>query len=359
MPIIKPAIRDRQTIKLKNKTMITLQQFLNQQVLPSQGASAMPALEEAYICPLTNLSLIEVAGENAAEFLHNQLSNDVQHLQTTETRLAAYCSPKGRMLASLLLWKTNSSIFLQISSTLQVSIQKRLQMFIMRSKVKLSNVSDEYVLIGLGGKNAGAVLTQWFAHLPETVNAKIDNDNGSLFRAADAFGHPRYQWVIKRDLLENIWTELDAKLSYASSSVWRTAEILAGIPYITDKTQEQFVPQMVNFELIGGVNFKKGCYPGQEIVARSQYLGKLKRRMFIADIPSNDVQAGMEVFSPDDASQPCGMIVNAEIQDHQNTICLVEMKVVDQEAGHIHLGSNIGPTLKFLPLPYPMLDITQ
>ena len=339
--------------------MITLQQFLNQNVSPSQDASTLQLMKKGYICALTNLSLIEVTGENAAEFLHNQLSNDVQHLDTAETRLAAYCSPKGRMLASLLFWKTNTSIFLQISSTLQATMQKRLQMFVMRAKVKLNNVSDEYVSIGLGGEDAGAALTSWFPQLPAIANAKIDNDNGSVIRSADAFGYPRYQWIIQRNVLEQIWGELETKLTHVGNNVWRQAEILAGIPHITDKTQEQFVPQMVNFELIGGVNFKKGCYPGQEIVARSQYLGKLKRRMFIAEIISNNVQEGMEVFSSADASQPCGMIVNAEIQDHQHYICLVEMKVADQEAGNIHLGSNIGSTLKFLPLPYPMLDITQ
>ena len=338
--------------------MITLKQFLNPVVESPQNANPLQAMENGYICALTDLSLIEVSGENSAEFLHNQLSNDVQHLDTDETRFAAYCSPKGRMLASLLFWKTDSSIFLQISSTLQEAVQKRLQMFVMRAKVKLLNVTDEYVSIGLGGANAGQTLQRWFPQLPEIVNAKIDSDCGSLIRAADAFGHARYQWIIRQDLLDTIWPELEAKLSHVGNTVWRRAEILAGIAHITKITQEQFVPQMVNFELIGGVNFKKGCYPGQEIVARSQYLGKLKRRMFIAEIFSNDVQAGMEVFSAADASQPCGMIVNAEMLDSQSHLCLVEMKMADYEAGNIHLGSKLGPTLRFLPLPYPMLDIT-
>ena len=315
-------------------------------------------MERGYICAMTDLGLIEMTGENAAEFLHNQLSNDVQHLGTNETRFAAYCSPKGRMLASLFYWKTNVSIFLQMSSTLHEAIQKRLQMFVMRSKVKLQNVSDAYIPIGLGGANAGKTLQEWFPQLPEIINAKVDNDNGSLIRVADAFGHARYQWIIRRDVLENIWPELENKLTHVGNNIWRRAEILAGIAHITNKTQEQFVPQMVNFELIGGVNFKKGCYPGQEIVARSQYLGKLKRRMFIAEILSNDVQAGMEVFSAAEASQPCGMIVNAEMLASQKYLCLVEMKMADYEAGNIYLGDDQGSTLKFLPLPYPMLDIT-
>lgn len=339
--------------------MITLQQFLNHEVTPLQNANSLQAMETGYVSALTDLSLIEVTGENAAEFLHNQLSNDVQHLATTETRLAAYCTPKGRMLASLLFWKTGSSIFLQLSSTLKTTIQKRLQMFVMRAKVTLNNVSEEYVAMGIGGANAGKTLQAWFSQMPESVNAKVDNDYGSLIRATDAFGHARYEWIIRREILENIWPELEIKLTHVGNNVWRSAEILAGIPHITDKTQELFVPQMVNFELIGGVNFKKGCYPGQEIVARSQYLGKLKRRMFIAEILSSDVQAGMEVFSAADANQPCGTIVNAEIRDENSYICLVEIKVADHEAGNVHLGTNTESILKFLPLPYPMLDITQ
>jgi hypothetical protein len=347
-----------------NKTMTTLQQFLHQELITPQNTSSVQTMKAGYISALTDLSLIEVTGENAAEFLHNQLSNDVEHLTTEESRRAAYCSPKGRMVASLLFWKTGSSIFLQLSSTLQASIQKRLQMFVMRSKVKLNNVSEEYAAMGIGGENACKALQLWFPQLPESLNAKIDNEYGSLIRATDAFGHARYEWIIQREVLEKIWTELEVKfiqmnLAQVSSNAWRRAEILAGIPHITDKTQELFVPQMVNFELIGGVNFKKGCYPGQEIVARSQYLGKLKRRMFIAEIFSSDVQEGMEIFSSIDASQPCGTIVNAEIQDQNSYICLVEMKVADQEAGNIHLGTNTASTLKFLPLPYPVLDITQ
>jgi folate-binding protein YgfZ len=151
---------------------------------------------------------------------------------------------------------------------------------------------------------------------------------------------------------------LAAQLQIVDQSNWRKADILAGIPQITDRTQEKFVPQMVNFELIGGVNFKKGCYPGQEIVARSQYLGKLKRRMAIASIPANSVEAGMEVFSEADTSQPCGMIINAESDGVLKSICLVELKVADQEADQVHLGSSTGPKLNFLPLPYSMLDVT-
>ena len=339
--------------------MITLQQFLE---TPSTAISLTydaSLMEKGFVSALTDLSLIQVSGDDAANYLHNQLSNDIEHLDATAARLAAYCSPKGRMLASLFIWKTSEGIFLQLSSSIQAAIQKRLQMFVMRAKAKLLNVSAEYIMLGIGGATASKTLQQWFAQLPADTNSKVDNEYGSLIRVADAFGHARYQWIVKADALENYWSSLQQELQPVDASVWRRAEILAGIPRIIDKTQEQFVPQMVNFELIGGVNFKKGCYPGQEIVARSQYLGKLKRRMSIATIHSTEVRAGMELFAEDDASQPCGMIVNAELSNTEDSICLAELKVAIQETGQIHLGSSSGPVLQFLPLPYPMLDITQ
>lgn len=336
--------------------MTTLQQFLNQETVVSHNTNSLPDLEHGFLSVLSHLSLIRVTGIDAANFLHNQLTNDVEHLGHHEAKLAAYCSSKGRMLASVFFWKTEDDIFLQMSSTIQTSIQKRLQMFVLRAKVNIASASEEYISLGLGGKTIGKVLQYWFPHIPSDVHAKFDNEYGSVIRVADAFGYARYQWILKRSVLESIWPTLKDSLVFADASVWRRAEILAGIPHIIDKTQEQFVPQMVNFELIGGINFKKGCYPGQEIVARSQYLGKLKRRMSIAEIDSTEVQAGMEVFSDTDSSQPCGMIVNAELQSNQTSICLVELKVSDLDAGNVCFGSA---KLKFLPLPYPILDVTQ
>ncbi|MBC7490424.1 MAG: tRNA-modifying protein YgfZ, partial [Glaciimonas sp.] len=138
--------------------------------------------------------------------------------------------------------------------------------------------------------------------------------------------------------------------------VWRLGQIAAGIAQITLPTQEQFVPQMINYEVVGGINFKKGCYPGQEIVARSQYLGKLKRRTVLANVAAIDIAAATEVFSSADSLQPCGMIINAERlhQDADTSACLVEIKLAALDNGSVHVGSVDGPRLIFLPLPYMM-----
>ncbi len=319
------------------------------------------AAARGFVAPLTDLGLIAFSGEEAAHFLHNQLTNDVEHLGPEEARLAAYCSPKGRMLASLLMWRhSDGAVLLQLPRALQAPVQKRLQMFILRAKVKPADVSDSLVALGIGGGAAGAALAPWFATLPAAPYAKVDGAAGALIRVADAFGAPRYQWIATPEQAMQAWPQLTQSLQAAGAAVWRLADILAGVPRIVPATQESFVPQMVNFELIGGVNFKKGCYPGQEIVARSQYLGKLKRRMVAATLEAGSdslaVAAGMEVFSSADPDQPCGMVVNAEQSAPRTFALLVELKTAVLDEGGVHLGSATGPQLAFQSLPYALPD---
>ncbi|HJW56172.1 MAG TPA: folate-binding protein [Burkholderiaceae bacterium] len=328
------------------------------QSLTEQGKNpdAAPAPETDFIAPLTDLGLIALAGDDAAHFLHNQITNDVERLTPTEARLAGYCTPKGRLLATFLMWKSTDGIMLQLPHEIQPAIQKRLQMFVLRAKAKLSDATDSHVVLGLAGARAAAALSPWFPALPASPYTVVHADAGTLIRVADAGNSPRYQWITVQDVAEKAWPELAAALQPTDASAWRLSDIRAGIPRITQATQEQFVPQMINFELIGGVNFKKGCYPGQEIVARSQYLGKLKRRMFLALIAGQDARPGMEVFSAADPEQPCGMVVNAERTSQNESACLVEMKITAVDAGTVHLGSATGAALQFQPLPYPVTD---
>ncbi|WP_343733325.1 folate-binding protein [Duganella sp.] len=312
-------------------------------------------LAAGFFAPITDLGLIALDGEESASFLHNQLTNDVEHLGPNEARLAGYCSPKGRLLASFLMWRTASTIFLQLQRDIQVPVQKRLSMFVLRAKTKLSDATEapaNQVLLGIGGASAPAVLQTWFDALPAQPYAKIDHALGTLIRVADAFGAPRYQWLLSADAAETVKPVLAAKLAQGDVAAWHLSEIHAGVPQITKATQEQFVPQMVNYELLGGVNFKKGCYPGQEIVARSQYLGKLKRRTTLVSIPDLSAAAGMEVFATADPEQPCGMIVNAAPNGDGGVDALVEMKLAAIEAGSVRLGSADGVALTFLDMPY-------
>ena len=327
---------------------------------PASPADKHPqgTYDQGFFAELSDLGLIAFGGVDAAKFLHNQLTNDVLHLGSGEVRLAGYCTPKGRLLATMVLWHAGERIVAELAGELQATIQKRLQMFIMRDKVVVCDISADFTLIGLGGSGAATALAHWFPALPETTYTKCESAAGTLLRLADAWSQPRYQWIMPAAMAPQFRDELAAIMQQADIAYWRASEIAAAIPHITLATQEKFVPQMVNLEAVGGVSFKKGCYPGQEIVARSQYLGKLKRRMLPATVTASEVAPGMEVFSADDLEQPCGMVVNAARNPHDDsglTHCLVEVKTAVVESTTVHLGPN-GPLLNFSALPYALPD---
>jgi folate-binding protein YgfZ len=323
------------------------------------------SLEQAqagFICHLPELGLMRFSGEDAASFLHGQLTNEMLKFPSNQARLAAYCNPKGRILGSFLCWKNGDDIVLQCANDLQAGLQKRLQMFIMRAKAKVSDETPNVICLGLGGQQAQSVLTQFFPQISELVApySSQENQYGRLIRVHDAYSTARYQWILAQEIANNIASDALHGLTWCNSLSYQRAEMLAGIAHIAAATYEKFVPQMINFEVVGAVNFKKGCYPGQEIVARSQYLGKLKRRMAIAKITNTHVSAGMEIFSKEDPSQPCGMVVNSQLDfDGQHSLCLLEIKIADQQEGHVHLAEHAENVFEFLPLPYAIIDVTE
>ena len=306
-----------------------------------------PDAKSGFLCALTHLGVIAASGDDAEHFLHNQLSNDVTGLDESLARLAGYCSPKGRLLATLLIWKHDGQVLIALPRELLASTMKRLQMFVLRSKVKLQDVSDQIAIIGIAGAPFASPAQSW---------QRSALDEGMLLRVPDATGLQRALWAGPVDAAQRRWSEWSARLPAAPASLWRWSEIMAGLPQVVEATREQFVPQMINFELVGGVNFRKGCYPGQEIVARSQYLGKLKRRALLAFTEDATATAGVEVFSEADPSQPCGMVVNAERGPDGRIACLVEMKM--EAAGTmVHLRSVDGPALSFGELPYDLAAV--
>lgn len=317
------------------------------------AAQGLHSTNPDFVAPLAGIGVIAATGDDAATFLHNQLTNDVEHLGQGEARLAGYCSPKGRLLATLLLWRDGDAIGMALPRPLVEPVRKRLSMFVLRAKAKLTDASDEYALIGVAGPKASDALSAQFGTLPDAPLRTVVSDAGTLIRLHDAPSGPRYLLVASPDAGIAAWKALSQVLPTADEAAWRLAELHAGIPQVTAATQEQFVPQMINYELIGGVNFRKGCYPGQEIVARSQYLGKLKRRMLPAAVDAS-AAAGQEVFSNADAGQPCGMVVNAEQSGPGRSDCLVALKLAAVDAGAVRLGAADGPVLRFLPLPYPL-----
>ena len=293
------------------------------------------------VAALTHLGVLAVSGADTETFLHSQLTNDVLELTPGAMHLGGYCSPKGRLLATLIIWKSDEGVMLVMPRELMPGIQKRLQMFVLRSKVTIVDVSEQIVLIGAAAPDA----------------QEIDFSDAAGMNAVwpSAAGLQRALWIGPVASATHLWENLSQKLSPMKASYWRWLDIRAGLPMVVEATREQFVPQMVNFDLVGGVNFRKGCYPGQEIVARSQYLGKLKRRTLLASTQAALVTAGMEIFSATDPGQPCGLVVNAEKNPEGRWDLLVEIKL-DAAQMPVHLGAANGDLLQFSEMPYAIKD---
>ena len=309
------------------------------------------AQDGTVLCDLSQFGTLKVAGEDTQSFLQNMLSSDVREVSEQHAQYSSLNSPKGRMLATFLIWRTGPDYFLQLPRSLCAAIQKRLSMFVLRSKVKITDMSEQQVCIGLAGEGMAALLQQQLGSIPQDAMAVGQHDNACVIR----IGAQRFQVNTTSQHAPALWQSLGAAARKAGSNCWDWLNIREGIPVITPATQEQFVPQMANLELIGGVNFKKGCYPGQEIVARTQYLGKLKRRMYLAHIESADIpQAGSELFSADMEDQPSGMVVNATAAPGGGCDLLAVMQISSRETQTVHLQSLQGTELQFLPLPYSL-----
>lgn len=306
------------------------------------------------ITPLLDVGLILLSGKDAVNFIHNQVTNNILKLNFTNVKLAGYCNAKGRLLATFLIWKDDvDNVILQIPYSLQLITQKRLQMFIVRAKVKITDITFQYIALGLFGSTIISVLQKWFQILPVKIYDIIHHDHGILMRLADSCHKPRYQWLVPIKLAIKILPTLKKMSAFTDITVWHLTDIYAGILTINRITQGKFIPQMINFELIGGVDFKKGCYPGQEIIARTQYLGKIKRRTILALVNTNNVYSGMEIFSSEDTNQPCGIVANAEMITPNHWVCLIVIQLTVIK-NCIYLNTSHGPILQPLCLPYTL-----
>jgi len=298
------------------------------------------------IVRLTDWALLRAHGADAATFLQGQLTQDVIGLPAGEARLCGYCTAKGRLLASFVIWRMGEDSFgLLCSADLAAAVRKRLSMYVLRASCRVDDASAEWSVFGLAGAAARQLA-----------------DGARPWTARQHAG----QWLIglpaaeaaPRGLLVQPTAAQAPTLPALDASAWSLLEVLSGVPRITAATAEQFVPQMVNFELVGGVHFQKGCYPGQEVVARSQYRGTIKRRMHLF-ATNGSAQPGQEVFHSNDPAQPAGMVVNAADVAGSGCRLLAEVKLAVLEGGSLHLGSADGPLLQRLPLPYPIADLAH
>lgn len=332
---------------------------MNSIALPHSCSST--TLESGHVVLLKQTGLLALEGEDAVSFIHGQLSNDIEHLGSSQARLAAYCNPQGRMLALFHAWKSSGKVWLTVPLDILPALQKRLQMYVLRAKVTLSDESGNMAILGIGGKKGGEALSKWFETLPSEPFGKTENEFGVLVRVADAFGFPRYLLTIAEKRLQVVESELSSTLSVCDESGWTMGDINAGVPQITLPVQDRFIPQMVNLEQAGGLSFKKGCYPGQEVIARSQYKGTVKRRMFhgMVELPFEDnppidvnMTAGANIVDSD--GQVCGTIVSSARRDNNRVdfLAVVQTEAIGSQALHVEKAD--GPLITWIPLPYSL-----
>lgn len=307
---------------------------MSTQPLPPPGAT--------FVADLSHNALLAVSGDDAGAFLHGQFTNDVEALRPGEAQWTGWLTAKGRMLASFLLLRRAEGYLLMLPAEIADPVARRLRMFVLRSKVKIEDVSAAYARSGLAGAEAASKVAARWGSSPAPMR--------SLEReGAIAIGLDAERFV----LLAPAGQAGVSDLAAAPAAAWEAAAIRAGIPTIVAATQEAFIPQMVNFELLGGVSFKKGCYPGQEIVARTHYRGGLKRRMALAHIESPDApQPGDSLYSASFGDQAAGQVANAAPAPGGGFDALVVAQMESLERDDLRWKSPDGPHARVGRLPY-------
>jgi len=306
----------------------------------------------AVLVPLTHLRSFSAQGEDATNYLHNLFSNDVKKLTDDAAQWTSFNSPKGRMLANMLLWHADGGYRLALATDLHANILKKLKMFVLRSKVVLEDTGDARALLGVASETLAETLAK--ANLPvPAAPMKCSHRNDVAVIRLDA---KRAIIDLPSERLADVWAELRAQsVTPAGTAAWQWLDVQCGIPLVTEATQDEFVAQMLNYELIGGVSFKKGCYPGQEIVARTQHLGKLKKRMYHVQGPANtDASVGDDLFAPSFEDQSIGKIVTVTPAPNGGIEALAVMQIQAADEGQIFLRAPDGVKLKLGTLPYPL-----
>ena len=298
------------------------------------------------IADLSHLGLIQVEGADASTFLQGQVTSDIRQLDGSNSHYAGYCTPKGRMLALFLAFAQQDRIYLQLNGALLEPIMKRLKMYVLRSKAVITDASANIVRIGLAGEQALTSLREVFAQVPEKAHEFVTLENGALLRLPGPV--PRYELFCDPAQAAAIWIKLAQHHRPVGKSSWEWLEIQAGIPDITPQTQEAFVPQMVNLDTLGGISFKKGCYTGQEIVARTHYLGKVKRRTQLAHVDSSDAPQAGDALNTTDGAE-IGQVVRSAPAPQGGHNILAELRLESLQDGAIHWRDR---TLQIGSLPY-------
>ncbi|GAB4361506.1 MAG: folate-binding protein YgfZ [Gammaproteobacteria bacterium] len=312
------------------------------------------SLEGTVLCDLSHRGQLQVAGEDAAEFLQGQLTNDVLQLEAGRSLISAYCDHKGRILALFRVWRDGDVFHLTLPRELVTITAQRLGMFLLRSRATIEDQSDHWVRLGLAGPDAEATLAETGFETPATPNRWIEQEGKRITRLPGAT--PRFELQLPPEAAETVWNALTRGARPAGRDAWTLQEIHAVIPEVFLATRETFTPQMLNLEVIDGVSFTKGCYTGQEVVARTQFLGTIKRRTFPARIPCDTPPApGTELVAENATSgQAAGRIVLAAPSPQGGCEALATVLISARREDTLHLGSIEGPVVTFSDPPYSL-----
>jgi hypothetical protein len=318
---------------------------------PEQERQA--ALQGDVLTDLSYFGVIKVSGSDAAKFLQGQLTNDVRQVNANQSQLTAWCNPKGRIIVNLRLFKRQDAYYLFLPQASVEMTLKRLRMYILRAAVQLEDVSHQLIRLGIAGKQSASLIADSLKCTPPAaINASLTLEASTVIRVQGA--QPRY--LLFTEMPQIIWSQLVQSACPVGATIWQWLDILAGLPQIVPATSEEFVPQMINYSLIDGVSFKKGCYTGQEIVARMQYLGTLKRRMYLAKIDTTSLPQPGDALYVSSELQSVGKIVNAQWHPHGGVVVLAVVQITHAEQDEIHWQTPRGEKLQWLNLPYPVTN---
>ncbi len=307
------------------------------------------------LCDLTHLGLIQIQGDDAETFLQGQATNDIAKINASTSQPGSFCNPKGRIMASYRMFRRADSYFLLMPEEMIEAMIKRLQMFVMMSKVTIADASSDLIRFGVSGEQSAAEIKSALGDVPAEIDQVVEVSGVSVI----CVGGEQPRFIILADLenAKQLWDKLTAQCTPAGAASWRLLDIKAAYPTIYLETKEAFVPQMVNLELIEGVSFKKGCYTGQEIVARMHYLGKLKRRMYPIHFAADEaIKPGMVLYSAENKTdQPIGTVVDSAPSTEGGVDALAVLTIKFAEKGSkVYLGSLSGFEAEVGSPPYEL-----
>lgn len=310
------------------------------------------ALTTDVIADFSHYAVIKVSGSEAQTFLQGQFTNDIRQVTPTNAQLTAWCSPKGRILVSFYVCLRHGDYYLFLPQDCLETTLKRLKMYVLRADVQLEDVSDTVLCIGLAGESSTEKLQDLQLAVPEqTLYAATLRDGLTIIRLPTGL-EARY-WLIHDDVnvMQEIWTKLAMAAKPVGRDAWELLDIMAAAPTINMALSEEFVPQMLNWQALGGLNFKKGCYTGQEVVARMKYLGSLKRRMYLAKLDVDNMpKIGEKLLAN---GNNAGQIVNIQPHPDGGYILLAVLKIaLEKEA--ITCESTPEHYLQIQTLPYAL-----